>query len=72
MTEDLIVGSATRGVAGTSPSASALVTTFFLSPPRTTIAGVDERFLHRLLFGLIMATVVSGVMATGTALMTLF
>jgi hypothetical protein len=39
---------------------------------RTTIAGVDERFLHWLLFGLIMATVVSGIMATGTALMTLF
>jgi hypothetical protein len=40
--------------------------------PRTTIAGVDERFLHWLLFGLIMATVLSGVMAAGTALMTLF
>jgi hypothetical protein len=40
--------------------------------PRTTIAGVDERFLHRLLFGLIVATLVSGVIATSTALMTLF
>jgi hypothetical protein len=40
--------------------------------PRTTIAGVDERFLQWLLFGLIMATVVSGVIATGTALMTVF
>jgi hypothetical protein len=40
--------------------------------PRTTIVGVDERFLHWLLFGLIVATVLSGVMATGTALMTLF
>jgi hypothetical protein len=49
MKENLIVGSATR-----------------------VVAGVDERFLHWLLFGLIMATLVSGVMATGTALMTLF
>jgi hypothetical protein len=40
--------------------------------PGTTVAGVDERFLHWLLFGLIMATLVSGAMATGTALMTVF
>jgi hypothetical protein len=42
------------------------------STPRSTIAGVDERFLYWLLFGLIMATLLSGVMATGTALMTVF
>jgi hypothetical protein len=38
----------------------------------TIIAGVDERFLHWVLFVLIMVTLVSGVMATGTALMTVF
>jgi hypothetical protein len=40
------------------------------SIPQRAIAGVDERFLHWLLFGLIMATLVAGVMAAGTAWMT--
>ncbi len=40
-----------------------------LALQRGTIAGVDERFLHWLHFSLIMAPVVSGVMAIGTALM---
>lgn len=38
----------------------------------TTVAGADERFLHWLLYGLIMATLVSGVIAIGTALTTVF
>ena len=40
--------------------------------PRLTIAGVDEKFLLWILFGLTMATLLSGVMATGTALTTVF
>jgi len=38
MNEDLIVGSAIRGVAGTPPSASALATTFIQSPVATSSA----------------------------------